>query len=459
VTQASLPNSTLATRLVVAASVLSAVILLAAGIVLSTIYRAATEQAFDERLHIYLKSLAADLAAPLDPDREAIGSLGEPRFDLPLSGWYWQVRALDNAGERVRASRSLVGMELVSLADMGLPAGPGERREGYMRGPDERRLRVVERLIDLVEDGRFRVTVAGDADEIEKGIADFQLSLVLTFTALGLMLAGVALLQVRFGLKPLKDFGAEVAGIRRGLASRVAGDYPPDIAPLAQELNLLLDMNHQIVERSRTQVGNLAHALKTPLSVIVNEAESQAGPLSDKIVEQAGLMRGQISYHLDRARAAAAHNALASACDLGPVVDSMVRMFTKLAAGRALAIDARAEPDLRLRVERQDIEEMLGNLIDNACKWARERVEITARTDLSAGRTYVLIDVDDDGPGLSPDLREEALRRGRRLDESKPGSGLGLAIVVDLARLYAGSLTLETSPAGGLRASLRLPGA
>jgi len=234
-----------------------------------------------------------------------------------------------------------------------------------------------------------------------------------------------------------------------------------DLAALVELGHRLLDANKEVVERARTQVGNLAHALKTPLSVIVNEAESGGAPLSEKVREQAEIMTRQVSFYLDRARAAARANSPGAATELRPVIEGLVRTFEKLYADRGLDFEVSAPEGLRFRGETQDLTDLIGNLLDNAGKWARKRVRISAERDAhadSGGRDYFVARIDDDGPGLDQAARQAALERGRRLDESRPGSGLGLSIVVDLAAIYGGSLELEDSPLGGLRASLRLPG-
>jgi signal transduction histidine kinase len=266
------------------------------------------------------------------------------------------------------------------------------------------------------------------------------------------------LLQIRFGLQPLKNLRAGLSAIRRGEAERIPGEYPQDIAPLAQDLNLLLDTNREILERARTQVGNLAHALKTPLSVIVNEVENAPDDVAAKVREQAAVMRDQVNYHLDRARAAALAGTLGSVTEVEPVIAALTRTFAKIYRDKDLAIETAIPPGARFRGERQDLEEMAGNLIDNACKWAAMRVSVTVEVRREDDRSWIVIHVDDDGPGLPPESREQMPKRGRRLDETKPGSGLGLSIVGDVAALYRGSLKLAEAPLGGLRAVLELPG-
>lgn len=453
-----LRQQSIASRLFVSALLWCVLILLVAGVILSAVYRRASEQSFDERLQVYLTDVVADLASPGDFAKKELAASSEPRFDLPLSGWYWQVKRVGSDPPELRTSKSLFGGQLPGLAEAGVKPGIGELREGYLTGPDERALRVVERVVDLGEDGRFRVAVAAPADEIETAIRRFGFSLTVTFALLGGALVLSSLLQLKFGLAPLARLRRAIGDVRRGNAQHIAGDYPPDIAPLAGELNLLIDANREILGRARTHVGNLAHALKTPLSVVVNEADSAGGPLADKMREQAGIMRDQINYYLDRARAAALAGTLGTFTDVTSVIEGLVRALSKIYGARALDIAWTASDGTRFRGERQDLEDMIGNLADNACKWAVTRLAITVEPENGAETPSVRIVVDDDGPGLPAAARVAVVQRGMRLDESKPGSGLGLSIVADLAELYGGELTFSDSPLGGLRAVLRLPG-
>jgi signal transduction histidine kinase len=270
-------------------------------------------------------------------------------------------------------------------------------------------------------------------------------------------------LQVRFGLAPLTRISESLAAIRSGRAERLEGEFPVEIAPLARETNALIEANREIVERARTHVGNLAHALKTPLSVIVNEAATRGSDsFAQKVLEQADIMRDQVARQLERARLAARSTRIGALVNVPPVVTALARSMEKLHREREIAIDVDVPEHAHFHGEQQDLEEMVGNLVDNGCKWARSRVAIEVLADQLAGegeKAGVRIIVDDDGPGLSPSQREQVALRGQRLDETKPGSGLGLSIVVELARLYGGVLTLGTAPIGGLRAELALPGA
>jgi len=445
-------RNSLATRLFLSAAFWSLFILVIAGVILSTVQQRASERAFDDRLAIYLKSLVADVASPNDGDRNDPSHFSEPRFDLPLSGWYWQVTRLDRLPPDIRSSVSLFGGKLPVLSTDTTQAGT--MREGYVTGPDDQGLRMVEQLIDLGEDGRFLIQVAAPADTIADTVRHFRLTMIVTFILLGLALVITTVFQVRFGLRPLRDLRQEIGAIRTGQKQRIAGTYPDELSPLAGELNLLIDANEAILERARTQVGNLAHALKTPLSVIVNESEDDDTALARKVREQAALMRDQVNWYLERARAAARAGTLGSVTEIAPVIAGLVRAFEKIYRDRDLHFHVDIPDGLRFRGERQDLEEMVGNLMDNAGKWASADIHVHVRLTADG---FADILVSDDGPGLPADARSAALTRGKRLDESKPGSGLGLSIVADLAALYGGALVLEDSPQGGLAARLRIP--
>lgn len=460
----------LATRLFLSATAWVVLVLILTGIVLSSVYKRSVERAFDRRLNFYLRTLIAEAAAPVEDsgDKSDKGSersapsLGEPLFELPLSGWYWRMARTDGNKTEVRASRSLWDATLPSLEEEGVELDQSGVRLGYVPGPENQHLRMVERPVDLGIEGKYLAAVAGDATEIDEETRAFNIYLAVTFAALTVGLLLTTIFQVRFGLKPLKRISSSLAAIRSGHAERLEGDFPREIAPLARETNALLDANRAIVERARTHVGNLAHAIKTPLSVIVNEASAHRGdPFAAKVLDQTEIMRSQVAHHLERARIAARVQTIGTVTEVAPVVAALCRTMEKIHRDRDVAIDVEVQDGARFRGERQDLEEMAGNLIDNACKWARQRVFVEVLVQPAAGSAsepVLRVVVDDDGPGLSPAERMQVARRGQRLDETKPGSGLGLSIVTDLAALYGGSLTLGAAPIGGLRAELALPG-
>ena len=276
-------------------------------------------------------------------------------------------------------------------------------------------------------------------------------------------LAGVAMvvgaLQVRRGLAGVTQLRARLVDVRDGRERRLGGRYVPEVQPVVDDLNALLEQREQAVQRAVAKAGDLAHGLKTPLALLALEAERASTTGHDDVAaalrEQVDRMRRQIDYHLAHARAAASGAGTGARSSIAESADGLARTLPRLYADRRLSIDVRVDPSHSARVQREDLDEMLGNLLDNACKWARSRIVIEAGKKDDG----LVITVDDDGPGLPAEMREKVLQRGVRADEKAAGSGLGLAIVCDLAELYQGSIALSESPLGGLRATLTLPAA
>jgi signal transduction histidine kinase len=271
------------------------------------------------------------------------------------------------------------------------------------------------------------------------------------------MVAG--LWHVRKGLVPVHQLRARLSGVRDGRSPRVEGRYPAEVQPLVDDLNSLLEQRERAVDRAVAKAGDLAHGLKTPLTILAQEADRIAASghhdLATTISQQVERMRRQVDYHLAHARAAASGAAPGARSVIGESAEGLVRTMLRVHADRGVAIHLAITADHAVRAEREDLDEMLGNLLDNACKWAASRVDVSSCSNDSA----VAIIVDDDGPGVDAGMRDAVLKRGVRADEAAPGSGLGLAIVRDLAELYGGSISLETSSRGGLRARLQLPSA
>src|SRR5271169_6599470 len=348
--------NSLALRLFVSATAWAVLILLITGVVLSSICRQAVERAFDRRLGVYLRTLVADVASPEEAGEKFPQSLGEPLFELPLSGWYWQVTRLDPDKHEVRSSRSLWDGGLPHLQDFGIAPGPDGSRQGYVPGPEDQRLRLVERNIDLGDEGHYLVAVAGDAAEITEETRSFDQALIITFSILAVVLLLTTMFQVRFGLAPLKRITDSLAAIRSGSAEHLAGQFPEEIAPLARETNALIDANKEIVERARTHVGNLAHALKTPLSVMVNEAAAHGNdPLAHKVLEQTDIMRDQVARQLERARLAARLTVVGSVTNVAEVVTALARTMEKIYRDKNIAIDVDVPEHARFRGEQQDL--------------------------------------------------------------------------------------------------------
>jgi len=454
--------NSLAFRLIAAATLWAAVALVIAGLILTSLYRQTAVSAFDERLNVYLQTLVGALAAQnasaglSDP-----GNLGEPRFELIYSGWYWQVRETGD-GPVVLASRSLFSdvLDLAKATDTHHSDG---LTSGALSGPSGKSLRVLARTVTFADGHAYDVVIAGDAGGVAEQIASFRASVFLTLAVFGVGLIVATFIQIRWGLRPLDRVRRSLAELRSGRQTRfVEGSLPAEIEPLVKELNALLESNQEVVDRARTQVGNLAHALKTPLSVVLNEARAARGPLAAKVAEQAALMHRQISHHLDRARIAARVNVIGAVTEVEPTVTRLVRAMNRIHGDRGVELNCRIADHARFKGEQQDFEEIVGNLVDNACKWARRVASVTVQQapgdGTGEGGVLTLL-IDDDGPGLSAEEAAAATARGRRLDETKPGSGLGLSIVADLVAMYRGKLDFRRSPRGGLRVAVELPAA
>ena len=445
-------------RLLLSAGAWSLVALVATGFLLASLFRSTVEKQFDVRLDVFVKGLIAELEVSDSGELSIARDPPEPRFNFPLSGWYWQVNVEGREVSKALVSPSLLDQNLI------VPPKAAARERGaaaYMPGPDKETLRVFSRYIKFsIRDAPLIFIVAGDASEIDDAVRNFNATLFIALSVLGLGLIGAAFLQVRFGLRPLRALSAGVARIRAGRATRLSGEYPPEIAPLGYELNALLDTNEEVITRARTHVGNLAHALKTPLSVLHNDARLSEAPLGKTVEKQVQIMRDQVDHYLERARVAARANVLGAATDVASVVDALCRTLVKINRDKPISLSVTCEPGLRFRGERQDLEEMIGNLLDNAFKWTANTISIQVvrvhRVQLSLDEALAVI-IEDDGPGLNQGQREIAIKRGRRLDESKPGSGLGLSIVGDIASMYKGAFDLDEAKNGGLRARLVLP--
>lgn len=451
-----LPALSLSLRLLAGAGVWIAAALVAAGFVLTDIFRDHLQDQFAQRMEATIDQLAANLEVDGSGSLTLTSPLSQPRFDRPYSGLYWQVQAAD--GSIVLRSRSLWDRAL-NLPDDTLLNGDLHRHR--LTGPRDKRLRVYERSVTLPgRDGRLRLAVGERAAALNRAVAEFRRPLIVSLAVLGAGLILAAGLQVLGGLRPLTRLRWALNDVRAGRASRVAGTYPPEIAPVVNDLNAVLDANAQIVARARTQAGNLAHGLKTPLAVLSNEAQAldDAGRNDDarRLREQLRLMQRHVDYHLARARAAASTRVPGTRTAVAERVDKLSRTMRTVHGARGIAVANEVTGEPAVQVEQQDLDEMLGNLMDNACKHARASVRVrTVPTD----HGWLTIRVEDDGPGLPPEQRTAVFDRGKRLDEAGNGAGLGLTIVGELAELYGGTVALTDSPMGGLRADLNLPAA
>jgi signal transduction histidine kinase len=437
--------------------------ILVAGWGLGNLFRQHVQAQFHAELRTHLDQLTAQLSLDAQGRPLLAMPLSDPRFARPYSGYYWQV---DEASEAVPAARALLRSRSLWDVVLTVPADvlvPGTAHLHLLVGPQGKSLGMVERCVrfDDGPDGKphtLRLVAAADAELMAEPVRRFNGALWLALGVLGAGLVLAAVVQVSVGLSPLRALRTALAKVRGGETQQLAGHFPIEVMPLVDEFNTVLVQNAAVVERARTHAGNLAHALKTPLSVLANAAQAKnpQGPeLARLVLEQIGVTRRQVDYHLARAQVAATTRVPGAKTPLLPVIEGLVRVMQRIHAQREITISVGHCPlELSFRGEAQDLQEMLGNLLDNACKWGVHRVEVNAHTD----GAMVTITLDDDGPGLDVQQRGAVMRRGVRADEQVPGSGLGLAIVDDLARLYDGRVELLDSPLGGLRAALTLPG-
>jgi signal transduction histidine kinase len=450
-------------RMLAAAGLWSLVVLLLAGWSLLALYRAEINQRLDQDLNATMLTLLSAIDSDEQGELEFSEALlpNDQRFQRALSGWYWAFvtvdadnRILDARRYRSRSFYDTLPNIPQDLADAAI-AGPETVHFRDLVGPDDVRLHAGVRAIRLPERAAPVLLFAGiDRTQADEAASRFAFRLTAGFLLLALGLAGAVVLMIRYGLRPLHDIQGKLGDVRSGRRDTLDGEYPAELYPLVREINTLISHNRKVVERARTQVGNLAHALKTPLAVLLNESRGD-DRMSELVRRQVEAMSSNVNHYLKRAQAAAQAEVLGARTEVGPSIEGISRMLERLYRDKNIAIDVDSDPAAVFRGERGDLDDLIGNLLENAAKWCRANIRIrVARLE-----SEVEVCVDDDGPGLAPELRKAALERGKRLDEATPGTGLGLSIVTELADIYAGRLSLEDSPMGGLRARLILPAA
>jgi signal transduction histidine kinase len=422
------------------------VLLAGGGFALDRVLAAAVTRNFDDQLEYVLRALI--LTSEIGPDGEVMFNRepADQRFLEPNSGLYWQVAA---KGHDPFPSRSLWDRQ---LAYGGVHNDRDVHAYDSTQFPDEK-LRVVERDVTLPGSPvHWRFQVAQSRDGLDAQVDALRRTVVRSFALLGLGLLVLAALQTFYGLWPLRRVREEIARMRSGESNRVDERLPREVAPMVEELNALIAHNEVQAEEARRHAGNLAHALKTPLTVIMNAATANADDLAETVVREARTMRRQVDHHLARARAVGRRGSAHSRAEVWPSVESVERAVRRLYPH--VRIDMDGQREAVARVERQDLDEMVGNLVENAAKYGGGSVFVT--TGVQAG--FVELLVEDDGAGIPEEERERIFDRGVRLDTGKPGTGLGLAIVRDVAEIYGGTVTLEESEdLGGLLVRLRLP--
>jgi signal transduction histidine kinase len=453
-------RGSIARRMLLTAAVWSAVVLAVAGWSLQALYRAETDRQLDLDIDQTMVTLAnaidSDETGALDIDGSKLPN--DERYSRALSGWYWAILEVDQRNLIVNAPRKSESFADTrpeptrSLID-GAVSQPGVIAHQDGPGPNDRQLRIGLQAVSL-PDRELPVLLYRSVDRTaaNDAVGRFALRLGLALSVLAMGIVVGVLVLIRYGLRPLHEIQDKLGDVRSGRRDKLDGEYPGELSPLVREINTLIAHNRKVVERARTHVGNLAHALKTPLAVLRNEAKGD-DRVSDLVRRQTDAMTSNVNHYLKRAQAAAQAEVLGARTEIKEPVEGIARMLERLHRDKNIAIDVDADPRAVFRGEQGDLDELVGNLLENAAKWCKSRVQVkVTRSD-----DGIEVVVDDDGPGLPTEHRAKALERGKRLDESEPGTGLGLSIVTELADIYGGRLHLEDSPTGGLRARLELP--
>ena len=420
---------------------------------LTDLYSRALDTSLTNQLKFNIDALSSATLDSTDPSLGDV-SVQDPRFSRAATGWYWVIRDADD--KLLAASSSTTG----SLPPALLGTFDADNyRSAVLNDESGNRIRAIERAI--TSNGRpLRITVTGNLDDNSEQIDAFRGQTLIVLGAVGIALAIMSGIVARLALRPIGRLEKAIEQVREGEAETITGAYPREIAPLAEEVNELLRSNTQIIERARNAVGNLAHGLKTPLAVLRNEAgAARSSALSKVVTAETDKMSQLVTTYLDRARIAARSAVVGKKADATMVMLRLVRVMEKL--NRKVTI-AFKRPDASLpwfRGDEGDLEEMAGNLLDNACKWSGGVVAVTMMAERTPTSSTLVIRIEDDGPGLTEEEAQKVLRRGVRLDEKVPGSGLGLDIVKELVDVYGGSLQLKRSVLGGVLAELRLPAA
>lgn len=460
-------KTSLVSRLVRSAFLWAVPFLLIAAMIILWFYRSSTFTLFDDPLDATVTSLIASADSQLDNQQsvEVISLTREPldpRYQQALSGRYWLIGQIYRDGRIVplRASRSMAGETLKITASNAnlLFDSPGVTLRARTVGPDNEPLRFAARMAFLpgLDDTPLAMIAAADSRPASRAILRFTFLAIALMSILILGVIFAVFMQVRIGLKPLFDLRKQVVDVREGREARVSGHFPSEIYPLANELNGLIDHNSDVVHRARTHVSNLAHALKTPIAVLQNEAEHKKTPLSSIVRRQTLNMKKQVDHHLQRARVATSGQSIGALTPVKDILEALARTMPRIYRDKDVTFSLDIADDLMFRGEKRDLDEILGNLIDNAFKWTKGRVDIVARNS-PQDEAMLEVLISDDGPGIDKKDYDEAIKRGARLDETTPGTGFGLAIVDDLSRAYKGSMMLGEVPGGGLCVTVTLP--
>ncbi|WP_417795465.1 ATP-binding protein [Terasakiella pusilla] len=437
-------KSSLQLRLILSSLIWMIASLVLTGVLIVSLFQGHIEKRFDDQLNDHLEELVAASEISPNGQLDLTWSPSDPRFNRPHSGWYWEI--LEN-GSVIHQSNSLL------MATV-FPMGQQTDRFFQTNGPSGEEIRLYSRQIAFPRSAdRFVFIVAGPVSDMEDDIHTFSGNIILVLSVLSCVLLSMIVLQIKYGLLPLKRLTQSLSQIRSGDLEKMPTDFPLEVQPLATELNTLLEYNFTLLERARTQVGNLAHSLKSPIAVLMNEAKDVPGEKGILIRQHLNNATDSITRYLNKARIAGSSRLLGTKTDLGDVAADIKFSLDKLFDQSRLEISLSGMEGLMVRADPQDMEELFGNLMENACKWAKNQIAISGTSQ--AGQ--VLIQIEDDGPGVPLEHMNDLVKRGLRLDETKPGTGLGLHIASEIAALYGGQLDFFTSPLGGLGIKLTLP--
>ncbi|WP_419913251.1 ATP-binding protein [Hoeflea sp.] len=454
----------LAARVLAIASAWAVIALFVIGILILTLYRNGTERGFRDLLRAQLYNLINSVSLDENGRLEGTPQLGDLRFSQPGSGWYWIVDIVGDGPPDRLASVSLGDRTLTIPSTDVAPFNDRYERIYTTQDSQGQEELVAETEVLLGDNGeiaRFRVT--GAMADFNADVWAFSRQLILFLVIFGLGSLLVNAIAILFGLRPLDRIRRSLEEIRAGKTESLEGSFPREIAPLTGEVNALIENNRRIIERARMQVGNLAHSLKTPIAVLLNESRAMEPDQARLVNEQATAMQNQVQHYLDRARIAAQQNSVLVRTDTQKTIERLMRVMERLNPDTEFELQLPGNPP-NLAMEQHDVEEILGNMLENAGKWAAGKVRVRVEFDPSMpghtepdARATLAISVEDDGPGMDDDELAEAVKRGRRLDESKPGTGLGLSIIKEISEEYKGAVKLGRSELGGLSVTVRLP--
>lgn len=428
----------------------------AAGFLLNQLFKQHVEEQLHKELNLHMQQLITQADFDLENQQLQLAhALSDPRFEQPLGGLYWQVTPTSGDTSLTQYSRSLWDESLHP------PQTAGSYWDSYM-DPELGEIYVLGKTVTFaeeeVEHPTYQFWIAAQENLIAEPLQRFGWMLTLTLVLLGAVLVLGVWWQLRLGLRPLRQLRSRLVEVHEGKSAIIEGQYPQEIQPLVSEFNRVLHSNAQVVERARTQAGNLAHAVKTPLAVLANAAKKENSALAALVTEQVNATQQQVDYQLSRARVAAAVKTVGVRTAVVPAVQSLSKLLQRAYEHKSVQVQISAHsPELYFKGEAQDLHEILGNVLDNAFKWCEAAISVNVQRQTKADSSSLRISIEDDGPGLKAEQYISVFQRGVRADELQVGSGLGLAIVADLVQLYGGEVHATRAQLGGMRVVIVLP--